>query len=432
MYKLLFIALIAGLMLVSFTAGAARASEVDILIKKLVEKGILTKDEAQEIVAEIKEESKAEMAKEAPAKEAAVAAAAKEEEKDKIPQWVKNMTFKGDLRLRYQGEIRETDAHVRNRGRFRLRAGVDTKIVDNMNVAFGLASGGDGDPRSTNQTFQDSFSKKPVWIDYAYVKWNPMPELILTGGKIKNPFWLPVDNLWDADINPEGAALQANYNVMPDLNLFLNAGILVVDELGVDADDPWMIAVQPGFDWYFIPEKADAKFAFGWYELFNETGRIPDWSAGTNTRRTGDGVRYDFRPLTADGMISFRKPFADVAYLRDYIRYVGLFANGVVNLPAEEKLGGVIGFEFGDQKVSKLGEWKVSARYEYLAQDAWPDWLPDADAYYGGTNVKGTRVRLELGLLNNVWFTTTYYNNEHIVGPHIPQHIWQCDVNCKF
>ncbi len=430
MKKVPLIVIALGFIFILFMTQAAWAGEVDILIKKLVEKGIFTEDEAKEVVAEIKEEVKKEELAEAALPPPAAPA---------VPQWVQNLKFKGDLRLRYQGEHRDIDKSgdgerlVRNRFRFRLRAGIDAKVLDNMNVAFGLASGADGDPRSTNQTFQDSFAKKPVWIDYAYAKWTPIKELVLTGGKMNNPFWVSSDNLWDSDINPEGGALQASYNPVPNINLFLNMAGLVIDELGVNVDDPWMIGIQPGFDWYFIPDKADMKVAFTYCDIFNETGKIPDWSAGTNTLRIGgDGIRYDFRPMVLDGTLSFREPFSGIAYLENYVHYIGILASGVVNPPAEEKLGGLIGIEIGDQKVSKFGQWKISSRYEYLARDAWPDWLPDFDTYFGGTNVKGPRVRFELGLMDNVWFATTYLNTKYIVGPGRPQNLWQCDLNYKF
>ena len=77
-----------------------------------------------------------------------------------LPAWLKILQFSGDFRLRYQYED-ETDEPARNRGRFEYRLAVDANILENLKVGFGLASGGD-DPRSTNQTFQDSFSHKDI------------------------------------------------------------------------------------------------------------------------------------------------------------------------------------------------------------------------------------------------------------------------------
>ena len=78
-------------------------------------------------------------------------------------------------------------------------------FLENLTVGFGLASGGD-DPRSTNQTFTDSFSHKGIRIDLAFAEYRPAPWLALIGGKFKNPLWIPSDWLWDSDIRPEGGA----------------------------------------------------------------------------------------------------------------------------------------------------------------------------------------------------------------------------------
>ncbi len=404
----------------------AATTQVDALIEKLVDKGILNRQEAIALKAEVIEDEKI---------------VREEGLKQSLPKWVQNINFKGDLRLRYQGEHRDIDSAggtgerlIRNRMRYRLRAGIDAKVLDNMNVAFGLGSGSDGDPRSTNQTMQDSFAKKPIWIDYAYAQWMPIKELALTGGKIKNPFWLASDFLWDSDINPEGGALQASYKPVPSVNLFFNTAGLIVDEIGADVDDPWMIGLQGGFDWYFMPETADVKIAFTGYDLFNETGKIPDWSAGTNTRRAGgDGIRYDFMPFTLDTTIGFKKPFAGVTYLGDYVRYAGVFANGVFNpFPDKDRTGGLIGCVIGDEKVSKKGQWQAKGSYRYLERDAWPDFLPDSDFYYGGTNVMGPEVILEYGLMDNVVLAFDYYNCKNIDGPGRPLNLWQFDVNWKF
>ena len=108
---------------------------------------------------------------------------------------VDNLKIKGDLRLRYQWEEKESKTD-RHRGRFRLRMGVEAEVVENAKVKFGLASGGD-DPRSTNQTLQNSFDTPDIRLDYAYAEYAPAKELKFFGGKFNNPFWRPTDLLWD-------------------------------------------------------------------------------------------------------------------------------------------------------------------------------------------------------------------------------------------
>ena len=63
MKKLILITMLAGVFLLS--VALVYAGEVDILVRKLEEKGILTKDDAKELLLEIKEEAKLERASEA-------------------------------------------------------------------------------------------------------------------------------------------------------------------------------------------------------------------------------------------------------------------------------------------------------------------------------------------------------------------------------
>ena len=158
------------------------AGEVDILLQKLVEKGVLTAGEAQEIKTETQEQVKLEIAQ---GKNAS------------LPQWLQTTKFKGDFRLRGQRQYKKSNNNnsagdtsiERSRARYRLRFGAESKVFDRAKVYFGLASGDSGDPRSTNQTLQDQFSKKNIYIDYAYADYIAAPWATLIGGRMKNPLW---------------------------------------------------------------------------------------------------------------------------------------------------------------------------------------------------------------------------------------------------
>ena len=170
----------------------ATSTSVDALINKLVDKGILTKKEAEEVENEIIADEK--MIRE-------------DGFKQSLPPWIHNAKLKGDFRLRYQYERKETDADARLRGRIRYRLGLETKVNDQINVGLGIASGAD-DPRSTNQTFTDTFEHPDVRMDLAYAEYKPMDSLKLIGGIFPRSdyLWAPTDLLWDGDINPQGGS----------------------------------------------------------------------------------------------------------------------------------------------------------------------------------------------------------------------------------
>ena len=132
--------LFVGCLFLSFANTAVMAGQVDILINKLVEKGMLSRSEAEELLTEMQKEGEREKQE---IKQVA-AEAAKEEAKAKgvdLPKWVENTTFKGDIRLRYQGQERDnsdgTKGTHRSRGRFRLRAGIESEINPKWKAGFG-------------------------------------------------------------------------------------------------------------------------------------------------------------------------------------------------------------------------------------------------------------------------------------------------------
>ncbi|MCD4823550.1 MAG: putative porin [Phycisphaerae bacterium] len=170
-----------------------------------------------------------------------------------MPKWMENLTFYGDFRLQYRHDHRngrngvwgDPNLNVRqpkdqNRMRFRLRFGFTKTWWDKqMEVGFRLASG-DGaldpngaNPSSTTQTFTDSFSKKPIWIDLAYAKYQPKfaKGLTIIGGKMLNPIKSRTLVTWDPDINPEGIVVQYEAPFFGDFKPYAGVGFWMV---GVD------------------------------------------------------------------------------------------------------------------------------------------------------------------------------------------------------
>jgi len=131
--------------------------------------------------------------------------------------------------------------------------GIDAKINDQMSGAVRIATGNSGQPRSTNQTLENSFEKHPIWIDQAFLDWKtPIPENIgkadIIGGKFVNPF-NTTELMWDGDINPEGVAMKytsPSFDVGGiSANLYGNGGGFWMLN-SIDKLDVYMIGVQGG------------------------------------------------------------------------------------------------------------------------------------------------------------------------------------------
>jgi hypothetical protein len=108
-----------------------------------------------------------------------------------ILQWASKVGLYGDFRYRYEYIGDDSAESDRHRNRIRARLGLDAKVNDEWNLGFRLATAGtqnagtSGDPVSTNQDLNESFSKKPIWIDLAYFNYHPgwIKGLGITGGK---------------------------------------------------------------------------------------------------------------------------------------------------------------------------------------------------------------------------------------------------------
>jgi hypothetical protein len=403
MKKILFMVLVA-LLSFSFLAPTALAGNEDIIIEKLVEKGVLSNSEAEELRKEI----------------------GKEEKEVKIPKWVEKVNFKGDLRLRYQGQQRDnadgTTGVSRDRGRFRLRAAFEADVNPQWKAGFGIASGSD-DPRSTNQTLDNTFDSPDLRIDLAYAQYQPVDWLTGIGGKFKNPFWQPKDLTWDGDIRPEGLALKFKFDSSDNLEWFFTPTFFIVDELSGSSSDPIIWALQAGVNWKFT-DNMYLKFAPAYYSTdnfkgnaFPNRGRVGNNLGNTTDDGTDTGLYVsDYKVLAIDTEIGLglSGPVPFIAVFGQYIQSDFDDADRPVAFRQGDDLntGWLVGFKFGHKKVKELWQWQAKYNYRLLEKDAWPDFLPDSDFYGGSTNAKGSEFEFTLGLHKNLTLGVDYYISE--------------------
>ncbi len=451
------------------------AGDMEILLDKLVSKGILTKPEAEGILKEMKETK--EMGKEKievqkvkteiePTKTEAKEIGSPEWVKNlpewikNPPDWIKNMKFGGDLRLRYQYDHRDStpnDDPERNRGRFRWRVGAETKIIDDVTVGFGLSSGSSssasatygtvGDPRSTEQTLDSSFSKKPLAINYAFAQYSPFRWLSLVGGKLRtNPIFRanslgpwPSELVWDNDITPEGAAVVFNYPALLkldaiNLDVFLINAFFILDENNPSGSgrEPYMYVFQPGFN-LKIMKDINFKAALTKY-LFNGIEDKPQlkFSSNSNTLVAGK-YKFDYDAWVVTAEFGFNKPFS-----QSIVPYVGLFGEYVYNPdPDDENKAYLGGIRVGYPSIKKFGDWQVSYAYRRLEKDAWLDTFPDSTFYSGATNSKGHKAAIYFGLAKNLFCDLNYFHSVNILefstpNKKRPEDVLQVDIQFNF
>ena len=348
----------------------------------------------------------------------------------KISDWVTGITLVSDLRMRYDEIFAPApDFVTRWRVRPRLRLGAIAQLKQDWEIGFRLVSatsvGKDsgGDPLSTNQTFEDNGSRKPVGIDWAFARWSPIHTPEWTGsfalGKLENPPNFTED-VFDVDYTPEGLAEQFAWKLHPNHLASAYLGQYMLDELQFSNQDPFLFLEQVRLDSKWSKHVSTA-FTLSGLSIANPqslvTTNVPDSNHG-NTRNSAGVLLNDYQLLIADGSFIYN--------LDSFPLYHGpfpikLYGEYIHNFGASrDNTAFSFGPSFGNvsQKNSQMGSnqkgnWEISYRYQELQADANYEELTASDngAFYrarpvgepygafrptflNGTNLRGHAFRL--------------------------------------
>ncbi|MGE3165916.1 MAG: putative porin [Planctomycetota bacterium] len=139
--------------------------------------------------------------------------AARESKQSEWP-WLKQLDllhFFGDLRLRHESSVKRDGERDRHRERLRFRIGGNYQLLPDLQLGARLITGSSGDPNSPHVTLGDGFDSLEISLDRAFARYTPecLSGTWITAGKFGHAFKTnPVygELVWDADIQPEGAA----------------------------------------------------------------------------------------------------------------------------------------------------------------------------------------------------------------------------------
>jgi len=238
-----------------------------------------------------------------------------------VPEWTKRLRFYGDVRVRYEADIFPSgnanngefpdfnaintsspfdlkgvdlsgDKYLNvdtNRSRFRLRArlGLDADLGQSFTAGILFATGDQNSPVSPNQTLGGSggfFSMYPIWIDRAFLRFNPIHnaggELMMEAGRFENPFFTAKDLLWSENVNLDGFAFVGAFsagNLWPFL--VLGASPVYSTAFAYPAYttekypsvNKWLFAGQVGTGWQ-LAEPLHLKLGGAFYYFYNISG----------------------------------------------------------------------------------------------------------------------------------------------------------------
>lgn len=444
------------------------------------------------------------------------------------PDWVQSWKPFGDIRLRFQydrypagndntGSFPNFNAintglpydvagtqfspqynadQDRQRVRLRLRLGTEIDLGDHFTAGVRIGTGETNSPVSGNQSFGlasggqgGNFSKYAIWLDRAFLRWEPVDSLAITIGRFDNPFFSSTA-IWSEDIGFDGVVLQSHYEVYDGIEPFVTAGSFPIFNTDLnfasnqgakfESRDKWLNAAQLGVDWQ-ISKHWHAKVAAAYYDFRNVEGVLSSPYAPRDANDAGDtdGSRPSFaqkgntyRPLrniipdatnnfgtinqfqyyglatpfrvsavTArldyDGFEPFR-----VSLLAEYLKNHA-FNSAAINSVAVNNRGASGQFEGGDTAyyldlrvgkaaMEKRGDWVATLGYQHVESDAVIDGFNDQNFGGGGTNLKGYTISAAIALSPRVQMALRYMSASQIAGPQYKNDIIQFDISAKF
>ncbi len=397
-----------------FVATTARAQSSDALIDKLIEKGILSVKEANDL----REDADKDFTKAYSAKSG-------------MAEWVSALKFNGDFRGRYDGVFGDNDGGSflgdRHRLRYRLRFGATANLSDHFEVGLRLGSGEvnsaspsfGGNVFSANTTLNNDASRKFIFIDLAYARWTPKDWLDFQIGKMNGLFWM-TDMVLDPDYNPEGAQEKITWNVVEDKHaITFTSGQWVIAENFVGSgkginNDTYLFVNQVDWTAKWV-KQFSTRAALGAYNFAHQQ----DISAALETFLNQNGS-----PASGAGGKNFNPVIAraEATYaLESFPRFNGEFPITVgaeyVNNPAAKHFneGYNVGITFGSNK--HKGNWQLSYNFKNIESASTWHGLNDDDFGFGakgGTDVRGHQVVASYHMYEPFFINIRYMNTEQI------------------
>ena len=370
------------------TLGAATPSAVtsDPVLNLMLEKGMITENEATKVQAQVDARR-------------TNPAAVFPESKWKISSGIKDMEIFGDLRLRYEGRtVRDPKGGEidQSRLRYAVRLGLRGDLFDEFYYGLRLETSsnarstfvtmGSSSSGSSAPNYQIPFGKSTAGINVGqiYLGWHPEPWVEVTFGKMPNPLYTS-SMVWSSSINPEGA-VEHFQHAIGDVDFFATFGQFVYQDtspsgssrgyfnfIGTDNSQgnlPFLFALQGGVNLH-LTKKVSFKVAPVLYEYtrFNN-GQSPSITqsgySGPNFSETYVGQGATAGILNSPASYNLGGPFDGF-----YSNQTGINNLQVLEFPFElnVKLEKIDLRVFGDYAQNLQGRARAQAAYNAANSD---------------------------------------------------------------
>ncbi len=490
-------------LLLTLNAGSALAGEAEMMAmiqnlqKQMMQMQGVIDAQNQRLGQIEKHEAAIQIAGPGPEQGQAVAPMSEKEFKERLGKslggankWLDGLVFKADTRLRYEAFDNSSGYYSpatntgnepdRNRFRMRLRFGFEKTFNPEMKAGFSLASGEklttnglNADPASQNQTMNNDFNFKNIWIEKIFAtytpewaKVGPVTALNITAGKFDNPFERgSTDMIWGPAVKPEGIYEMADFNLYKGERLKVKAyGILgqfVLRENGTYTSAPtstqkdaelfaYQIGLAPSFDTGLMKKPVELLSALSVYSYPGYAGNT-NWRLGGAAGQSlanGNIVSGNDPTLLDARHFNVLSVYQEAAFFpRGFpVRPFGEWARNMSDASVairDASDAWSMGLKLG--KVQKKRDWEASYAYKWIGANSIVGAFNDTDfgnAAHGGTGHRGSTIKLGYGLtdnlrLNGAAFLTNALNTDYTNannGAIMDQEVrrFQVDLNWKF
>jgi len=324
----------------------------------------------------------------------------------------------------------------RNRFRVRWRVFGDYKVNDELSMHSMLTTSSGSwyesgtnsrnwqPGRTSNQTLDDEFNNKNVFIGRIYATYKPkwLDGLEVTAGKFKNTF-LTTDMMWDPDVNPEGAYERYQYKGWKTVQPFVHFGQMVVSENN-KTEDAALFLWQGGalFNLPYGIKWTVAAHYYDWQDLNKgDMSKIEGTSAG-NTVDSKKLFVYDYKLLGGITFLEFKLAKLPIKLWFDYVQ------NQSSDVPGDKNTAWQTGFQVGNAK--KKGDWSFYWKYAEIEADSMVAAVTDGDFY--GTNRKGWKAMASYMLYDPWEVRLSWFDTESILGDEESEQRLQFDFIFRF
>lgn len=392
----------------------------------------------------------------------------------------------------------------RQRARLRLRLGTEVELGEGFTMGVRLGTGDSNSPVSGNQSLGSTstgpggnfnqqggqFAKYAIWLDRAFLKWEPVDSFSFTIGRFDNPFFSTVA-VWSEDIGFDGILLQARHEFQESgMAPFLTLGTFPIFNTDLhfasnqpakfESRDKWLHAGQVGVDWK-ISRDWRVKAAAAYYHFQNIEGKLSTRYIPRNAEDQGDtdhtrpsfaqkgntyralrnidnttaannfgannqwqyyGLATPFRVASFTSRVDYNgfEPF-QISFVGEYLQNLAFNRNAaastaVNNLGSHGYEGGNkawdVSVRFGTAEFQKRGDWMAYIGYTHRESDSVVDGFNDQNFGGGGTNLEGYTLGGAIALSPRVNAALRWMSASQIAGPQFKADILMFDINAKF